>query len=112
EKSTKDNPVQAIDRETGLPLWEFTLQDGDPEAAKSMRSFQVKIAAKHQPVPPEAIPGTPFRPVYLEGIEVRPYVKENGGRASIAYSVRASGMRGVQPSSGSDSRRSKAAEAA
>lgn len=114
EKSTKETRVQALDKESGLPLYEVTVQDGDPEAAKAMRSFQVKIAAKHQPVPPEAIPGTPFRPVHLEGIEVRPYVKENAaGRPSIAYSVRASGMRSVlAPAPGSDGRRGKAAEAA
>lgn len=114
DKSTRESPVQALDKESGLPMWEFTLQDGDPEASKAMRSFQVKLPAKHQPVPPEAIAGTPFRPVHLEGIEVRPYVKENGsGRASIAYSVRATGMRAPQaPASGSESRRGKAAEAA
>ncbi|MGH3947529.1 MAG: plasmid replication, integration and excision activator [Pseudonocardiaceae bacterium] len=115
DRSTKEHPVQALDKETGMPMWEVTVQDGDPEAAKAMRSFQVKVAAKHQPVPPEAIPGTPFRPVFLEGIEVRPYVKENGaGRASIAYSVRAAGMRSAMPAgqSGSDSRRGKASGAA
>lgn len=116
DRSTRENAVQALDKESGLPMWEVTVQDGDPEASKAMRSFQVKIAAKHQPVPPEAIPGTPFRPVVLEGIEVRPYVKENGaGRASIAYSVRATGMRSAMPAgqqSGGESRRGKAAEAA
>lgn len=119
DKSSRENTVQALDKESGVRLWEATVQDGDPRAPKQMRSFQVKFVAEHQPVPPEALPGTPFRPVYLEGMEVRPYVKEGmNGRSSIAYSVRATGMRAPQASapssSGSDStRRAKsAAEAA
>jgi hypothetical protein len=99
DKSTKDTFVQATDKESGLHLWEFTVQDPDPVATKSTRQLTVKIAAEHQPVPPEAIPGTPFRPVVLEGIEVRPYIKD-GPRPSIAYSVRASGMRSPVQSTG------------
>jgi hypothetical protein len=112
DKSTRENMVQALDKETGVRMWEVTVQDGDPTAPKSMRSFQVKIAAEHQPVPPEAIAGTPFRPAVLEGIEVRPYIKD-GPRPSIAYSVRASGLKPVQaPASGGRGRGSSSAEAA
>jgi hypothetical protein len=100
EKSSRETPVQALDKESGLRLWEFTVADPDPEARKNSRQLTVKIAAEHQPVPPEAISGTPFRPVVLEGIEVRPYIKD-GPRPSIAYSIRASGMGAPQTGAGS-----------
>jgi hypothetical protein len=44
--------------------------DFDPDARE--RTFKVKIAAEVQPVPPTAIPGTPVRPVLLEGLTVTP----------------------------------------
>jgi hypothetical protein len=100
EKSSREAPVQALDKESGLRLWEFTVADPDPAARKNSRQLTVKIAAEHQPVPPEAIGGTPFRPVVLEGLEVRPYIKD-GPRPSIAYSIRASGMRAPQSVTGS-----------
>jgi hypothetical protein len=110
DKSTKDMFVQSLDKETGIRLWECTVQDPDPEAKKAARQLTVKFVAEHQPVPPEAIPGTPFRPAYLEGIEVRPYIKD-GPRPSIAYSVRATGLRAPQAPAqgGSDGRRGKSA---
>lgn len=113
DKSTRDQFVQSLDKESGLRMWEVTVQDGDPTAPKNMRSFQVKIPAEHQPVPPEALPGTPFRPVRLDGLEVRPYIKENNsGRSSIAYSVRASGMRGPESAGGPRRGRASGGEAA
>jgi hypothetical protein len=56
----------------------------------------VKIAARHQPIPPEAVAGVPFRPVEFEGLTVAPYVNESGGRPRVAYSLRATGMRAPQ----------------
>ena len=56
----------------------------------------MKIAAQHQPVPPEAVTGVPFRPVEFDGLTVTPYVQENGGRPRVAYSLRATGMRAPQ----------------
>ena len=53
----------------------------------------VKIAARHQPIPPEAAAGVPFRPVEFDGLTVTPYVNESGGRPRVAYSLRATGMR-------------------
>jgi hypothetical protein len=111
EKSTKDTFVQARDKDTGMPLWEFAALDPDPLATKATRQISVKVAAEHQPVPPEAIAGTPFRPVALEGIEVRPYVKD-GSRPSVAYSVRASGMRSPHQAGGGRSGKSSGSEAA
>ncbi|GAA2109467.1 hypothetical protein GCM10009841_30800 [Microlunatus panaciterrae] len=87
--STKENRVQARDKESGLPLWSVEVMDFDPEARE--RTFKVKVAAAVQPVPPEAIAGAPVRPVVLEGLTVTPYIKE-GTRPRIAYSLRATGL--------------------
>ncbi|WP_224392302.1 hypothetical protein [Pseudonocardia sp. ICBG1293] len=57
------------------------------------KTVTVKIAAPHQPVPPEAAAGLPFRPVEFDGLTVTPYVQESGGRPRVAYSFRAAGMR-------------------
>ncbi len=89
DASTKDNRVQARDKETGLPLWTVDVMDFDPEARE--RTFKVKIAAPVQPVPPEAVAGTPVRPVVLEGLTVTPYIKE-GNRPKVAYSLRANAL--------------------
>ena len=99
DRSTKESKVQQRDKESGLPVWTVDVMDFDPEARE--RTFKVKIVAAVQPVPPDAIPGAPVRPVLLEGLTVTPYLKETGnGRARVAYSLRASGLvapRGVRP---------------
>lgn len=86
---TRENPVQARDKETGQPVWKFDVMDFDPEARE--RTFTVKIAAAVQPVPPEPLAGTPVRPVVLDGLTVTPYIKD-GNRPRIAYSLRATGL--------------------
>ncbi|QDP94821.1 hypothetical protein FOE78_01800 [Microlunatus elymi] len=90
ERSTRENPVQSRDRETGLPMWSVDVIDFDPDARE--RTFKVKIAAEVQPIPPEAVSGVPVRPVYLEGLQMTPYIKEGGIRPKIAYSLRCSGL--------------------
>lgn len=92
DRSTREKFVQQTDTISGLPLWEVGVHDPDPEARKSERSVTVKIAADVQPVPPEALPGLPFRPVEFEGLEVTPYLDSNGVRPRIAFSLRATGM--------------------
>ena len=87
--SSKDNRVQARDKETGLPMWSVEVLDFDPQARE--KTFRVKIAAAVQPVPPEAIPGAPVRPVVLEGLTITPYIKD-GPRPRIAYSLRCTGL--------------------
>ena len=89
DASTKENRVQARDKETGLPLWQVDVMDFDPDARE--RLFKVKIAAPVQPVPPDAIAGAPIRPAVLEGLTITPWIKE-GVRPKIAYSLRATGM--------------------
>src|SRR4051794_29816866 len=59
EKSTRENRVQARDKDSGLPVWQVEVLDFDPQARD--KTFRVKIAAVVQPVPPEAIPGAPVR---------------------------------------------------
>jgi hypothetical protein len=89
DASTKERPVQARDKESGLPLWTVDCMDFDPEARE--RTFKVKVAAAVQPVPPEAVSGAPVRPVVLEGLMVTPYIKD-GARPKIGYSLRATGL--------------------
>ncbi|MGE0300117.1 MAG: plasmid replication, integration and excision activator [Dehalococcoidia bacterium] len=94
DKSTPARPVQATDKESGLLMWAVSVLDADPEARRGDKTVTVKIAAAHQPIPPEAAPGMPFRPVEFDGLTVTPYVNESsGGRPRIAFSLRASGMR-------------------
>jgi hypothetical protein len=99
DRSTKESKVQQLDKESGERVWVVDVMDFDPEARE--RTFKVKIVAPVQPVPPEAIPGAPVRPVLLEGLTVTPYLKDVGnGRQRIAYSLRASNLaapRAVRP---------------
>lgn len=117
DRSTPDRFVQAIDQDTGFPVWEVGVHDADPNARKANRMITVKIVAEHQPVPPEAVPGTPFRPVEFEGLMVTPYLDDkpcrgpkegerHRCRARIAYSFRATGMRA--PGSGKAARSASA----
>ena len=93
DKSAPGRPVQQNDKESGLPVWSVSVLDADPEARRADKTVTVKIAATHQPVPPEAAAGLPFRPVEFDGLTVTPYVQENGSRPRVAYSFRAAGMR-------------------
>jgi hypothetical protein len=87
--STKDNRVQAKDKDTGLPMWSVEVLDFDPQARE--KTHRVKVASAVQPVPPEAVGGVPVRPVVLEGLTVTPYIAE-GSRPRIAYSLRCTGL--------------------
>ena len=93
DKSAPGRPVQQNDKESGLPVWSVSVLDADPEARRADKTVTVKIAATHQPVPPEAAAGLPFRPVEFDGLTITPYVQENGSRPRVAYSFRAAGMR-------------------
>jgi hypothetical protein len=114
DKSSPGRAVQAVDKETGLLLWSVSVLDADPDARKDAKTVTVKIAASHQPIPPEAMPGVPFRPVEFDGLTVTPYVPDtkNGGRPRIAYSLRATAMRAPQIGSGKPAPRANPGEAA
>ncbi|QDP95827.1 hypothetical protein FOE78_07860 [Microlunatus elymi] len=110
DRSTRENRVQATDKDSGLPVWVVDVMDFDPEARE--RTFKVKVAAPVQPVPPEAVSGVPVRPVHLEGLMVTPYVKEVGNFHRVAYSFKASGFsepRQNRSSGGSSGSSAKAA---
>jgi hypothetical protein len=95
DKSTRDKPVQAIDDESGLPVWSVDVIDADPDASKSTRSLTVKVAAKVQPVLPEAS-GGPFAQVEFDGLTATAYVADapgGEGRGRLAWSFRASEVR-------------------
>jgi hypothetical protein len=103
DRSTRDQLVQAVDRETGLPVWSVTVLDADPDARKNDKTVTVKIVAQYQPVPPEAVGGMPFAAVEFEGLVVTPYLDDKGCKAAgpgerhrcrgrVAYSLRATGM--------------------
>ncbi len=92
EKVPVGSRRQKADKDTGLLLWDVPVHDADEDARSAARSVKVRIAAKVQPVPPDALPGLPFRPVEFENLTVAPYVNRSTGR--MAYSIRATGMRG------------------
>ncbi|MEV5750924.1 plasmid replication, integration and excision activator [Actinoallomurus sp. NPDC052308] len=88
DKSTKDNPVQARDKETGERVWQVEVIDADPAAKGSVK---VKLFGEHQPVPPAPPAGFPFAAVEFDGLTVTPYVDSKSNR--LAYSFRAKAMR-------------------
>ena len=95
DKSTRERPVQALDKESGLPVWSVSVLDADPNARKSEKTVTVKIAAPHQPVPPAPANGLPFAAVEFDLLTVTPYVDDKRGR--VAYSFRAREMRSPAP---------------
>jgi hypothetical protein len=109
DKSAGQNRVQATDRETGTPMWQVEVLDGDPAAPKRSRTVTVKFAAATQPVPPTNTSGTPFTPVVFEGLTALPYVERSGDFSRIAWSFRASGMTAPgKPSAASSAGRASA----
>ena len=97
DKSSRDREVQAVDEESGMPVWTIDVLDADPAARRSERQFSVRITAPVQPVVPAAIADLPFRPIEFEGLTATPYVADSGGRGRVAWSMRASGMRAPGP---------------
>ena len=92
DKSTKDNRVQARDKDTGLRLWAASVLD--PSAPQGRREIKVKIPAEVQPVPPNG----PMAPVEFEGLQVIPYLDTNRAKPRVAIAYRAAGFRRVRQS--------------
>ena len=84
---------QERDKDTGERLWAVRVLDADPEARAGSAEVKVKVAAPVQPVPPETLAGTPFRPAEFVGMTVTPYVDTNRARPKLAYSLRARELR-------------------
>ena len=92
DKSSKDLKVQQVDKDSGLLLWSVEVLDADPEAGKKSKTVTVKLAARVQPVPPEALPGLPFRPVVFQGLSALPYIDDAGKFSRIVWSFKAEAM--------------------
>jgi hypothetical protein len=92
DRSTREQAIQAVDRDTGELVWTVDVVDADPEARE--RTVRVKLTAPVQPVPPETAAGLPFRPVEFDGLTATPYVQTTAsGRGRLAWSFKATGMR-------------------
>ena len=90
EKSTRDNKVQQVDKDTGKLLWQLDVLDADPEAKRSSKTVSVKIAANVQPVPPGNDGSSPFTPVAFEGLTALPWIEASESFSKISWSFRAS----------------------
>ena len=95
DASTREQRVQAHDRDSGLPVWAISVFDADPEARSKV--VRVKIASRTPPVLPQAPAGLPFSAVAFEGLTFTPYVDASGSRPRIAMSFRATAVRGATP---------------
>jgi hypothetical protein len=93
EDKARNRPVRPrVDEVTGLPLFRGTF--ADPSAEKDReKSVTVEFACAHQPVPPEAVSGVPFRPVVLEGMTVAPRAETSGQAKWLTWTIRATGMK-------------------
>jgi hypothetical protein len=92
DRSTREQAIQAVDRDSGELVWTVDVVDADPDARD--RTVRVKITAPVQPVPPAEAPGLPFRPVEFDGLTATPYVQTMAsGRGKLTWSFRAVGMR-------------------
>lgn len=97
EKSSREQFVQQIDRESELPVWTIDVLDADPEAQGKNAAITVRIVSQYKPMLPESVIG-PLREIEFEGLTATPYVDAqrcNGGgrcRARLAWSFRATGI--------------------
>jgi hypothetical protein len=92
EDRARNRPVRPrVDEVSGLPLFRGTF--ADPAAEKDReKSVTVEFVCAHQPVPPPAVLGVPFRPVVLEGMTVAPRAEASGQAKWISWVVRAAGV--------------------
>jgi hypothetical protein len=102
QDKARNRPVRPrLDEVTGRPLFRGTF--ADPSAEKDReKSITVEFACPHQPVPPPAVPGLPFRPVVLEGMTVQPRAETSGQAKWITWIVRATGMAAPAATSGAN----------
>jgi hypothetical protein len=92
EDKARNRPVRPrVDEVTRRPLFRGTF--ADPSAEKDReKSVTVEFACSHQPVPPAAVAGLPFRPVVLEGMTVQPRAETSGQAKWLTWTIRATGM--------------------
>ncbi|MDQ3764805.1 MAG: hypothetical protein M3460_25765 [Actinomycetota bacterium] len=87
-------PRPAVDPTSNKPVW--AIQVTDPSAKGKNTSQVVKMTADVQPVPPEAIPDTPFRPAIFEEMSAVPYVRDGW----VSYTLWAKEMRSALSATG------------
>jgi hypothetical protein len=83
---------QAVEKDSGLPLWQAMVLDADPIAAKKDTAVTVKFVSKTQPAVPANKTPFPWTPVEFVGLTALPYIDETGSRPRIAWSFRAESM--------------------
>lgn len=88
------NKTSAKDSVSGQLVW--NVQVIDPSAKGKNTGMVVKIASDVQPVPPETVPGLPFRPVVFEGLTATAY--DQNGR--VQFSLRAKEMHAPRAATG------------
>ena len=76
-------------------IWQVEVMDGDEEVTGEAKKFRVKIVAVRRPVPPPAAPGTPFRPVVLDGLRVQPWVNRDRCRVEQGQAASVRGSAGL-----------------
>jgi hypothetical protein len=94
-------PKDAVDPVSGKPV--YAIQVTDPSARGKNTGQVVKMALDVQPVPPEAIPGTPFRPAVFTDMSAVPYVR--GGW--VSYTLWAKEMHSTLPAGTANTGRSQ-----
>jgi hypothetical protein len=96
DRSTADNPVQAVDADNGERVWLVEVIDVDPDTRRSDRHLTVKLTGPVSPTLPALPSGFqdnfPFRPVEFTGLTGTPWVDDSGPRARLSWSLRATGM--------------------
>jgi hypothetical protein len=77
------------DKVTGELVWTVTCIDRDP-MIRGPREVKVKVLSTYCPtLPNEILPNSGIRPVEFTGLVVTAYVSEQGRRARLAFSYRA-----------------------
>ncbi|MEX5712839.1 plasmid replication, integration and excision activator [Parafrankia sp. FMc6] len=84
---------QERDPNTGERVWVVRVLDPDPAARQA--ELKVKVPGEVQPVLPEAMPGTPFRPAQFDGLTITAWVDTNGKFPKQAYALRALRLRQI-----------------
>jgi hypothetical protein len=90
EKTGRQSPTK--DKQTGDLVWTVTCIDRDPEI-RGTREVKIKVLGPHMPaLPAELVPNSGIRPIEFTGLTVTAYVSDNGRRARLAFSFRATGV--------------------
>lgn len=80
--------AQARDKDTGEPVWQVAVMDGEPGLKATQRVVSVKIISSERPVISGAGEGVPFVPVEFEDMSAVPYVHQGTGRLAWSYRAR------------------------